>query len=156
MTDLAAKLPQILPRAIVWAEAQSRNICLLRGDPVDAKVRALARAVGVKRPDRIRVWIVPVIPGPDDAELQQLALEYNLIGPGTHGLTLGYGIFILQGFFGPQVLSHEFRHVHQIETVGSIAEFLPLYLEQIAAFGYYDAPYEIDARGHELLEWPDR
>lgn len=156
MTDLAAKLPQILPRAITWAEAQSRNICLLRGDALDAKATALARAVGVKQPDRIRVWVVPVIPGPDDPELRELALEYNLIGPDTHGLTLGYGIFILQGFFGPRLLSHEFRHVHHVETVGSIAEFLPLYLEQVAAFGYHDAPYEIDARAHELLDWPDR
>ena len=46
-------------------------------------------------------------------------------------------------------LSHEFRHVYQYEAAGSIAAFLPVYLQQIVAFGYANAPFEADARAHE-------
>jgi len=46
-------------------------------------------------------------------------------------------------------LAHECRHVYQYEAVGSIAAFLAVYLEQIAKVGYWDAPFQQDARSHE-------
>jgi hypothetical protein len=39
--------------------------------------------------------------------------------------------------------------VHQYEAAGSIAAFLPLYLQQIVLYGYERAPFEVDARAHE-------
>lgn len=39
---------------------------------------------------------------------------------------------------------------HQYEQAGSIAAFLPRYLQQIVTVGYNNAPFEIDARSHEL------
>jgi hypothetical protein len=51
---------------------------------------------------------------------------------------------------GPRLLSHECRHVHQYEAHGSIAAFLPVYLEQIATVGYRNSPLEQDARAHEV------
>jgi hypothetical protein len=39
--------------------------------------------------------------------------------------------------------------VHQVEA-GSLEAFLLAYLKQIADVGYDDAPYEVDARAHEL------
>jgi hypothetical protein len=65
------------------------------------------------------------------------------------GLTLGHSIFICRGHQTRRLLSHELRHVHQYEANGSIAEFLPMYLQQIAEVGYANAPFEIDARAHE-------
>ena len=70
-------------------------------------------------------------------------------GLGLVGLTLGYSVFICRGNETVLLLSHEFRHVYQYEQAGSIAAFLPGYLQQIAAFGYADAPLEHDARAHE-------
>ena len=148
-SDFASMLPDLLPRAIAWAEAQSRTICHLRGDPLSAPRLALARTVGVSHPELIRIWNVPEIPAPADPELRHFAREQNLIGPGTCGLTLGYGIFLLKGYADAPLLLHEFRHVHQYEAAGSIAAFLPVYLQQIADFGYDNAPYEVDARAHE-------
>jgi hypothetical protein len=52
----------------------------------------LARRVGVVQPERIRILTVPAVPAPSDPELQQIALEQNLIGPRTGGPTLGYGL----------------------------------------------------------------
>jgi hypothetical protein len=51
-------------------------------------------------------------------------------------------------------LPYECRHAHQVEQAGSLTTFLSLYLNQIAQYGYIDAPFEIDARAHEYAEWP--
>ena len=61
------------------------------------------------------------------------------VGPGMIGLTLGYSIFIVRGHMGRRLVSHECRHVYQYETHGSIAAFLPVYLQQIATVGYQNA-----------------
>jgi hypothetical protein len=65
-------------------------------------------------------------------------------------MTLGYSVFILRGHMSPRLLSHECRHVHHYEAAGSIAAFLPIYLEQIALYGYDDAPLERDAGAYEV------
>ena len=147
--SLAARLPVVLPRVIEWATRESQRI-LQCGQPLKEQDIAIARAVGVAEPERIRVRLVPAVPAPEDTELEQLALDKNLIGPNTAGLTLGYGIFIVQGQLHLRLLSHECRHVHQVEVAGGLEAFLPQYLRQIAEFGYDDATYELDARLHEL------
>jgi hypothetical protein len=146
MIDLAA----VLPAAIAWAEAQSR-IVLTTGIGLSAYGINDARAVGVAMPEAIRVAIVPRLPLPDDPVLQAVALNAGLLGPGMVGLTLGHAIFVVQGHDSRRLLTHEYRHVHQYEVSGSIAAFLPVYLDQIATFGYNDAPFEVDARRHEIL-----
>ena len=147
--DLASALPVLLPRAIEWAEARSNEV-LNEGEPLPQNWIELAKAVGVARPEQIRVSIVPVLPLPEDPELREAALETGLLGPGIVGLTLGYGVIICDGHLDGRLISHECRHVYQYETAGSIDKFLPIYLEQIAIYGYKDAPFEIDAREHEI------
>ena len=112
--------------------------------------KRIAIAVGVTNPEKIRISIVSSIPIPDDPVLQKVAIETGLLGPDTTGLTLGYGIYILSGQGTDELLSHECRHVYQYETFGSIKAFMPIYLQQIAQYGYEDAPLEIDARQHEI------
>ena len=60
------------------------------------------------------------------------------------------GVFVGWGYLGPRLLSHECRHVYRYEIHGSIAAFLPSYLQQVATVGYHDAPFERDARPHNL------
>jgi len=146
--DLASVLPQLLPRAIGWAEASAGEI-LRAGRALDADGLALARSVGVLRPELVRVQSVATIPTPDDPSLRRAAMYTGLLGPHVAGLTLGHGIYIVSGHDSPRLLSHECRHVHQYEVAGSIAAFLRVYLKQIADFGYEDAPYEVDARKWE-------
>ena len=150
MPPLADQLPTLLPRILAWANAQAENI-VREGDPLTAAGLTLASRVGVSQPERIRILTVPTVPAPADPELAQIALEQNLIGPHTAGLTLGYGIFIAQGCLTPRLLAHECRHVYQYEVAGSIEAFLPLYLQQIAEFTYERAPYEVDARAWEWV-----
>src|SRR5262245_36973906 len=136
-------LPSVLPRAIDWAKAQSAEI-LRSGKSLTTVGLKLARTVGVAHAEQIRILTVPAILGPDDVELRQIALAENLIGPGSVGLTLGYGILVVNGQETPRLLAHEFRHVYQYEQAGSIEAFLPVYLQQIVDFGYDHAPYEVD------------
>lgn len=142
-------LPVLLPRAIAWAEDRSREMAVAGVSLDDTGVR-LARAVGVARPELVRVLEVSELPLPKDPELRHVALETGLLGPNIIGLTLGHGIYIIRGHAGARLLSHECRHVHQYEVAGSIARFLQVYLQQIATVGYQDSPLEIDARNHEI------
>ncbi len=148
--DLIADLPKLLPSAIVWAESSSRS-ALANGRPLDADELALALGVGVNQPHGIRLIIVDQLPRPADPLLKRAADETGLLGPNMIGLTLGYAIFIVRGHLDRRLLSHECRHVHQYEEYGSIAEFLPEYLEQVVTVGYHNSSFERDARAHEVL-----
>lgn len=146
--DLTTALPVILPKAIAWAEAQYLSIAHV-GQPLNEALLAVARNVGVLHPERIRVAEVMSLPQPEDPALKEAALATGLLGPGMVGLTLGYGVYVCRNHGSVRLLSHEFRHVHQYEQAGSIAAFLPAYLQQIASVGYSNAPFELDARAHE-------
>ncbi len=148
--DLRSALPILTPKAIAWAEAQSEN-ALRVGRPLTEPFLSVAQHVGVSSPEHIRILDVPRLPMPDDPQLKQAAVATGLLGPGMVGLTLGHAVLVCSGY-GQDVrlLSHEFRHVHQYEQAGSIAAFLPAYLQQIVTVGYSNAPFEIDARAHEL------
>ena len=147
--DLAAALPLLIPKAVAWAQARETQI-LNQGTTLTDRELDMARRVGVTHPERIRLSFIDELPLPDDPLLRDAALHTGLLGPDMAGLTLGHGIYIRNGHRSHRLLSHECRHVHQYEKAGSIADFLALYLQQIVQFGYFDAPYEVDARAHEL------
>lgn len=148
LLDLHAELSAIVPKAIAWAEAQYASIAEV-GQALDEDMLAIAKSVGVLHSELIRVAEVHRIPLPEDPQLREAAFATGLLGPGMVGLTLGHGIYVCQGHRNVRLLSHEFRHVHQYEQAGSIAAFMPAYLQQIVTFGYGNAPFEIDARSHE-------
>jgi hypothetical protein len=147
--DLRAALPALLPLAIEWAEARAREVAFT-GKSLDDHDLAIARAVGVQRPELIRVGSVQALPLPEHPVLRAAAVQTGLLGSGMVGLTLGYSVFICHGHDTTRLLSHEFRHVYQYESAGSIAAFLPVYLQQILELEYNNAPFEIDARSHEF------
>jgi hypothetical protein len=147
--DLQALLPQLLPTAIAWANFQSDHVGLM-GQPLSASLIGVARRVGVRQPERIRVKLVDQLPMPEEPLLKEAAIQTGLLGPHMAGLTLGYSIFIVHGQDTVRLISHECRHVFQYETLGSIEQFLPVYLQQIITLGYQGAPLEIDARAHEI------
>ena len=146
--NLRDVLPLLLPGAIAWAESRSLEVSQ-QGSALNEDGIAIAGQVGVQRPELVRIALVDSLPLPEEANLKAAALQTGLLGPGMVGLTLGYSVFICHGHQTRRLLSHELRHVYQYEAHGSIAEFLPVYLQQIADVGYANAPFEIDARGHE-------
>lgn len=148
--DIRSASPELTPKAIAWAEAQSDNAARV-GRTLSEPFLSIAQRVGVAFPERIRILDVPRLPMPEDPQLQQAAVATGLLGPGMVGLTLGYAVLVCSGYGQDiRLLSHEFRHVYQYEQAGSIAAFLPAYLQQIVTVGYNNAPFEVDARAHEL------
>jgi hypothetical protein len=149
--NLKQALPMLLPGAIAWAEACAKKAAEL-GEALTPPERELAHRVGVTQPELVRVEIVESLPLPDDPALRSAALSAGLLGPGMVGLTLGHSIFICRGHKDRRLLSHELRHVFQYEQHGSIAAFLPVYLNQLAEVGYANAALEVDARAHEIRD----
>src|ERR1700730_12573646 len=145
MIDLRAALPQLLPNAIAWAEAEAAA-AKATGQALTDEAQAVARHVGVAHPVLIRLAIVDAVPVPCNPMLNAAAVQTGLAGPNIAGLTLGYSVFVRRGCDTRRLLSHEFRHVFQYEQAGSIANFLLVYLQQIVDVGYADAPLELDAR----------
>ena len=146
--DLQVALPMLLPKAIAWAEAEAIAVAS-SGQALTEEAQRVARNVGVVHPDLIRIALVEALPVPQDPMLQAAGVQSGLLGPHMAGLTLGYSVFVRRGYDTWRLLSHEFRHVFQYERAGSIAAFLPIYLQQILQFGYASAPLELDARAHE-------
>jgi hypothetical protein len=144
MTTLAAALPHLLPLAIDWVQSQELETLASGRALTDVEVK-LAVAVGVRDFDRVRLKFFTQIPQPDNPELRALVIQTGLLGPHIGGITFGHGIYIREGYVTNELISHELRHVHQYEAVGSIAAFLAIYLEQIATVGYERAPLELDA-----------
>jgi len=149
-SGLQELLPMLVPKAIEWANARSREI-LDSGTPLTEAELQLAILVGVSSPEKVRILNVSSIPLPDDPQLRSVALQTGLFGPGTVGLTLGHGIYLRDDSRISRLIRHECRHVHQYEQAGSIDKFLPVYLQQIAEYGYTRSPLELDAIRHEVF-----
>src|SRR4051812_38164019 len=146
--DLESQLPVLLPRAIAWAEAEETR-ALESGTVLTPGEAMIARSVGVAHPERVRIETVDAMPAPSDPMLQAAIRHAAMLGPETRGLTLGHAIFMRRDERSVRLLSHELRHVYQYERLGSISAFLEVYLRELLAFGYGEAPLEVDARAHE-------
>lgn len=147
--DLQQQLPSIIQAAVEWAREREASIAQ-KGFELPAEGIELARGVGVRRPELVRVQVVPEIPFPDHPALQALSRSSGL-GGGSVGLTLGYGIYVKEGHLNRRLVSHELRHVHQYEILGGIEWFMAVYLPQVAMLGYREAPLEQDARAAEIV-----
>ena len=146
----ATEVASLAPRAINWAEEQAEAVAHV-GHALTPRQLALARAVGVRHPERIRIEVVGQFPIPQDADMKAAATQIGLARPSIVGLTLGYSVMLRRGHENePRLLRHEFRHVSQYEARGGIAEFLMQHLQDLARYGYEDSPYEVDARAHEV------
>src|SRR5712692_5366655 len=78
--DLRTALPSLLPRAIEWAVARSQEAAA-QGKSLSEGEIAIARAVGVRQPELIRVAVVDNLPLPEDSALRAAALQTGLLGP---------------------------------------------------------------------------
>jgi len=128
-----------------WAADQEARI-LKEGEPLTESQLALARRVGVSRPQRVRLLRVEQIPRPSNPALVAAADATGLLSPYTTGLTIHYGIFIRADSWGDvRLLAHELVHIRQYERTGGIYPFLRQYLLECVTDGYPDAPMEKEA-----------
>jgi len=142
---------QLLPLACSWA-AEQESIILSRGVPLSHSELADAKAIGVQRPERVRLLSVLQVPSPTQQELARASLATGLISAYTLGLTLRYGIFIRADHWGKRwLVAHELTHTLQYERLGGgFDAFLRLYLTECAFQPYYpNGPLEMEAKAVE-------
>ena len=102
-------------------------------------------------PELICLLEVDEIPMPAGPMLREMTQELRVLSPRTIGVAVGRSILLKRGRMYERLLRHEFRHVHQFEVAGSLEAYLEKYLQQVYAFGYRNAPLEIDASKHEVV-----
>ena len=135
----------ILPLVVEWAEARELVI-LEHGVALSPQYMEDAKSVGVKYPERVRIYEVPQIPIPKHPILRAAAEATQLISPATIGISLGYGIFIHNNFSNDRyTIVHELVHTMQCEKFGGLHPFLKKYLWECLEIGYPQAPMEQEA-----------
>jgi hypothetical protein len=108
----------ILPLAVKWAQAKEKVI-LEHGTVLSPQYMDDAKSVGVKYPERVRIYEVPQIPIPKHPILRAAAEATQLISPATIGIALRYGIFIHNDFSNDRyIIVHELVHTMQCERFG--------------------------------------
>ena len=150
MSAGATELSSLVSIAADWAETQSMQ-SLAKGTPLTPAQIALARAVGVVDPARVRLHVVDELPAPRDAVLVVAAGSIGLMPQAADGMTLGYAVLVKRGAEDDrQLLRHELRHVAQYESRGGIRPFFAEHIPALLRFGYAGSPFERDARAHEV------
>ena len=135
----------ILPLVVEWAKAKEKVI-LEHGTALFPQCMEDAKLVGVKYPERVRIYEVPQIPIPKHPILRAAAEATQLISPATIGLSLQYGIFIHNEFSNDRyTIVHELAHTMQCEKLGGFYPFLKKYLWECIEIGYPEAPLEQEA-----------
>lgn len=146
-----AQLGEMLLAAATWATSVEAQV-LASGRQLTALELAQARRVGVRDPARVRVQVVEAIPIPDHPALASLAQGSGALSEHTSGLTLGQAILVRRGCeLDLRLMAHELRHVMQYEVLGGIPWFMAIYIPQVMAHGYRDAPLEVDAQLAEAI-----
>jgi hypothetical protein len=135
----------LFPLAVQWAEAKEKVI-LEHGTALSQQYVQDAKSVGVKYPERVRIYKVFQIPIPKHPILKAAAEATQLITPATIGISLGYGIFIQDNFSNDRhTIVHELAHTMQCERFGGLYPFLKKYLWECIEIGYPQAPMEQEA-----------
>jgi hypothetical protein len=135
---LALTLP-----AALWVLAHERSI-LRRGTPLDQRLLAAAKQAGVRRPERVRIATVDLVPPGVPRRLQPFLQRWGVVE--SAGMCLRYGIYIDRRWAQePQVIIHELVHTAQYERLG-LARFIGRYLHECFTLGYARSPLEQQAR----------
>ena len=142
--ELTAKLAHFLPATLAWYNSVEAQL-LPKGRPLSAQEQKVARGLGVKHPNDVRVVVLTEFPMPTDPEL---FVEAKRIGLGSSlegGRTIGYAVMLKPRYAANrEILTHELVHVEQQERMGRSA-FLRRYLLELEVLGYARSPLELEA-----------
>lgn len=138
---------KILPQYVSWAqkiEAQG----LVNGVPLNKEDIELAKEIGIKHPDRVRVVYVDSVPYPyENPELRAMGESLGFIGEGitNNAQAFGYSIYVRKGYeLDRPRLAHELVHVLQIER-SNLSNIVFQYIADLAKYGYENSPLEVEA-----------
>ncbi|RRS08410.1 hypothetical protein EAG18_11835 [Pseudoalteromonas sp. J010] len=145
--DAPFDMQTLLGEYITWAqqiESQGREV----GIPLDASGIALAREIGIKHPEKVRIIYLDTVPFPiENKALKAMGESLGFIGEGivNNAQVFGYSIYVRHGFeLNRPKLAHELVHVLQIERA-SFADVLRQHISDMQKYGYENAPLEVEA-----------
>ena len=140
-------VPLLLPFATFWVRRQEALI-LKRGVPLDDSHLEIARALGVRNPENVRLLQVDSVPVPVPQTLLSALPKrwFSFFPEAIAGMTLGYGISLHKKWGTSKlVLRHELVHVAQYERLGGVRPFLKEYLRECLSDGYPNGVLEREA-----------
>lgn len=139
---------KLLPQYISWAITTDQEGIKI-GIPLDQEELLLAKEIGVKFPEKVRVIYVDEVPYPyENEQLKKMGLSLGFIGDSiiNEAQVFGYSIYVRKDLkFTFSKLAHELVHVMQIERTGSFSLYSLQYLTDLAEYGYSKAPLEVEA-----------
>jgi hypothetical protein len=143
--DIVSKV--LLPQYIEWGyETEAQGLKL--GIPLNEEGLKLAKDIGVKSPEKIRIVSVDVVPFPyDNFALKVLGESLGFIGEDiiNEAQAFGYSIYVRKGYeLDKPRLAHEIVHVLQIER-SNFRDVTFQHLSDLAKYGYSKAPLEVEA-----------
>ena len=138
------KVDKLLHSAMIFQNA-SQSLALSKGRELTETEVAYAIELGVRHPEKVRIYQRWRFPKPQD---KVLLAEFNKLGFGSWlegGRSNGYGVFIKSYFpHKDATLRHELVHVMQAEKMGLWA-FTRQYLVEAMTYSYFNMPLEMEA-----------
>lgn len=136
----------VFPLAVRWAKRRQRN-GLRHGRVLSPEEMRMARGMGVREAQRIRIIETDRIPLPGAGLLGLASRMAGFHGSDPWGMSLGYAVFIRNGWTGSrqELLAHEFVHTAQFERMGGMRPYLVQYLRECLTVGYSASPMEQEA-----------
>lgn len=137
----------VLPPYIAWAEATETE-GLRIGEPLSEGQLQLAREIGIKSPEKIRLVVVDQVPFPyENLLLKTVGEAVGFIGEGiiNNAQVFGYAIYVRKGYqLTTPKLAHELVHVLQIERT-SLQQVITQHFSDLVTYGYDNSPLEVEA-----------
>lgn len=137
----------VLPQYIEWA-AGMEAAGLKAGQALDGRQLAIARELGIKSPEQVRIIQVDEVPFPHEkALLKAVGEALGFVGEGivNNAQVFGYSIYVRKGYeLDAPRLAHELVHVQQIER-SSLKAVITQHFSDLASYGYEKSPLEVEA-----------
>jgi hypothetical protein len=137
----------VLPQYIAWA-METEVAGLNMGEPLDNDQLVIAKEIGIKNPEKVRLVYVDEVPFPyENLVLKVVGEALGFIGEGiiNNAQVFGYSIYIRKAYqLTTPNLAHELVHVLQIER-SSLDQVITQHFADLIKYGYDNSPLEVEA-----------
>lgn len=137
----------VLPQYIAWA-SDTEVAGLSMGELLNEKQLVIAKEIGIKNPEKVRLVYVDEVPFPyENVVLRVVGEALGFIGEGivNNAQVFGYSIYVRKGYLlTTPSLAHELVHVLQIER-SSLEQVITQHFADLIKYGYENSPLEVEA-----------
>jgi len=149
-TEITQKVDRLMDEVYKFA-VKSEAYALENGRALTILELKYAKTIGIKHPEKVRVFYTADLPVPTNIEVLKGFKELGYDSVFVAGVTYRYGIFIKKNWFinmltnKNSILAHELVHVRQVEESTNYKNFIKIYLIQAFSNEYFAIPYEHQA-----------